>query len=440
MPSIRPESAIEGVSSFAEEIVPLNLRRARLVGVVAAIDLALQAGLGAMRGNHALAALAASGAALMLAFAAAAHRANRVEAGDFVRKAIPLGLVLSILLLAQALAVVGAPPTDLVSGYAIVLIGVAALFKLTPRRFILIAFGSFLPMVVWVAVRGTPVDTMLQNIGTAIYALAAAIMIRTLLYRARHRDYRLRTIIAAQNRALNKANLELAQRNHDIRETMAIAAHDLRSPLAGLYNLLRLAADKPAMRPETLRSLHEEGSRSIGSVLELLNKLLEAHEADQRSPPPLATHELVSLARAAIDRIALAAMAGGVTVELIGDESPLPIRTDQETIGRILDNLLSNAVRYSPVGGVVYVMCRRGDLTATIEVLDEGPGVPPSDQKRIFDKFQRGSLLPPNGAAGAGLGLYIAREAASSISAQLDYRRDGSGKSIFRLTVPLLAD
>lgn len=423
--------------SFEDDTMAINLRRTKLVGLVACGDLIIQAAIGAVREQPALTAMAASGAALMLAFVAAAYAADLIGTKKRTRKAIPLGVVVSLLLLAQILAALGAPLSDRVNGYCIVLLGVSALFKLPPRQFFTIAASSYLLMLLWIALSGMPFGTALQNVGTAAFAMLAAIIIRNLLYRARQRDHEQRMIIADQNRALNQANQELAQQSHEVRETMAIAAHDLRSPMAGLHSLLVLAADRPGMRPDLMRTMLVEAAQSVGTMLDLTGKLVQAHEADDRAPADLERQELLPLVRAAIERIRLSAATRNIRIELAGDGDPLPVLANREAVARIMDNLLSNAVRYSRPGGLVQVLCRRIDMSATVDVLDRGSGIPPADQARIFDKFQRGSGRSMAGSTGAGLGLYIAREAARSIFGQLDYHHRADGGSIFRLTVPI---
>lgn len=430
-PAAREFDAIENGRSFDQEIIPVNLRRTQVVGSVAAAMMMVEAALGVVRGNMPLTATALAGAAFMLAFVVAAYFVRRRAVP---MRALPHAFIVVLLLFAQMLAVTGAAPNEQVYGYSITLIGLSALFKVRPRVFLAIVATTSLALLSWIAsLRLSPGDA-LQSAGTLMFASVTAMLIRDLLYRARRRDHLLRTIIAEQNKGLSKANQELAQRNLEVRETMAIAAHDLRSPMSGLHGLLELAASRPDMPPDMLRTVFTEAGQSVADMLALVEKLLQAHEAEDCGTAELRPCDLQSLVEAAVERIRVSAGMLGVEVRR-ADGAPILVSTSDEAVAQILDNLLSNAIRYSPRGGVVRVACgiAGGPM---IEVIDHGVGVAPEEQTAIFAKFQRGSRLPVAGNVGTGLGLYIAQRAALSISARLDHRPKPGGGSIFRLTFP----
>src|SRR6185503_17575298 len=104
----------------------------------------------------------------------------------------------------------------------------------------------------------------------------------------------------------------------------------------------------------------------------------------------------------------LAAQAKSLRVEL--DTTAFTIWADAAKLRSVVDNLIGNAIKFTPAGGEVRVRARLAGATATIDVLDNGPGVPPEEREAIFEAFFRGRAGAFGRAEGTGLGLAIARE------------------------------
>jgi signal transduction histidine kinase len=100
----------------------------------------------------------------------------------------------------------------------------------------------------------------------------------------------------------------------------------------------------------------------------------------------------------------------------------------------MFSNLLGNALTYTPRGGSVSVTLEKADEDALLRVADTGPGIPPEDRERVFERFVR--LDPARGAGGAGLGLAIARWVAEAHGGGLRLVSSGSGGSIFAANLP----
>ena len=203
---------------------------------------------------------------------------------------------------------------------------------------------------------------------------------------------------------------------------IAITAHDLRSPLLGLRNLLDLTTRRAAMEPELpMRAIHDS-IFSLDAMIALVTRLLDAHaaehdnlgEQDCDDPSP----HMLSAAR----RIGPLAEAKGVTVAVDLPDQPVAAWLECGALAQILDNLLDNAVRYSPPDGTIRFSCALVDRVIRITVEDQGPGVDPCDHKAIFEKFGRGRSTPATGKPGTGMGLFIAATLAERMGATLDYR------------------
>nr|MDQ4087225.1 ATP-binding protein [Pseudomonadota bacterium] len=117
-----------------------------------------------------------------------------------------------------------------------------------------------------------------------------------------------------------------------------------------------------------------------------------------------------------------------------GAEEALPATGDFTRALQVLMNLLTNAIRYSPEGGQVWIRLEReGDLAAVI-VADQGKGIAPEDQERIFEKFER---VDPNEPGGTGLGLYIARRLARAMGGDVAVDSAPGQGARFTFTLPL---
>lgn len=140
--------------------------------------------------------------------------------------------------------------------------------------------------------------------------------------------------------------------------------------------------------------------------------------------------ELVGVALARVEH----ALAGREIRNELPSDLPL-LFVDPLLIEQLLVNLLENAARYTPPGSAIEIRAARRESRLEIEVADHGPGLPPGDEDRVFERFQRGSHA--NGP-GAGLGLAICRAIAGAHRGTLTARNREGGGATFRLLLPLV--
>ena len=203
-----------------------------------------------------------------------------------------------------------------------------------------------------------------------------------------------REVSAAFNDMAGRLEIVLAAQ----REFVANASHQLRTPLTGLR--LRLEAARARSDGDAAREL-EAAEQEVERMARLLTSLLMlAREGDKP-----ADARPVSLARAAeraYERWAVAAEREGRELELVGSDDAT-IAGSEEDLAILLDNLIENALRYSPTR--VAIDWGRDGEEAWLAVLDEGPGLAPGEEAKLFDRFARGSA--GSGRSGTGLGLAI---------------------------------
>jgi len=157
-------------------------------------------------------------------------------------------------------------------------------------------------------------------------------------------------------------------------------------------------------------------------VEQLLALARQDPDAPIRSPAPV---DLAELARSAADFHAPAAQARGLELRAVAPE-PVIVQGEREALRTLLDNLLDNAIRYTPSGSVTIRAAREATIPI-LEVIDTGPGVPAAERERVFDRFYRGERP---GATGSGLGLAIVRAIAERHGARVELLDPGEGKGL----------
>jgi len=206
-------------------------------------------------------------------------------------------------------------------------------------------------------------------------------------------------------RSFNRMAAELGETDRVRRDLVANVSHELRTPLTALQATLENIVDGVATAdPDTLLTMLAQVERLGRLVVQLLDlSRLEAGtvplERQDFAVAPVLEH--------AVREQKL--HAPGVVIEMNVDEPGLEADGDPERVHQVVANLLENAVRHSPAGGAVEVRARRSPSGVTIEVIDEGPGIPDQEASRVFERFYRADSARASSDGGAGLGLAIAR-------------------------------
>lgn len=222
------------------------------------------------------------------------------------------------------------------------------------------------------------------------------------------------------------------------RRLVAEASHELRTPVAVISGESEHAlakADRPeAELRDSLRVVRAESLRLRASIDDLF--FLARADAGERRVKSEAVN-LADLAGACVRAAQSRAPQRNITVESAG-ESGATVSGDGELIRRVLDNLVTNAINYSTVGGPITVRLRAAGPTASVEVADSGPGIPAAQRERVFERFYRGEDARTLAeGTGAGLGLAIARWIARAHGGDVVVADAPGGGCIFRLTIPV---
>lgn len=225
------------------------------------------------------------------------------------------------------------------------------------------------------------------------------------------------------------------------RQFVADAAHELRTPLAGVRAAAEASVAAGVPEPERQR-LHVLLVREAQRAGQLVEDLLALARIDAGQQPRREPVELVELARTEAERVRL--LSPGLNTGLnprldiaVGGE-PVTVPADAQQVSQVLANLLDNARRYA--AGRIDVQVDRAADSAVITVADDGPGIPPADRERVFDRLVRldTARTRPDGQSGAGLGLAIARGFARAHGGDLRCVPPAAGATgaVFRLELP----
>lgn len=234
---------------------------------------------------------------------------------------------------------------------------------------------------------------------------------------------------------------EEAQKAHVLAETermrnaiLSSVSHDLRTPLATITGAASSLAEEqraldPAARRELSRSIYREADRLDRLLKNLLDMMRIEAGAVQLNKDWHPLDEVVGAA--------LARLEGRLREHTINTAFPpdLPlVLVDGVLLEQVLINLVENAVKYAPRGSVIDLSASASDREVIVEVGDRGPGLPPGEEQRIFDKFYRAK---PAQEGGVGLGLTICRGIVEAHGGRIWAENRSGGGALFRFTIPL---
>ena len=234
-------------------------------------------------------------------------------------------------------------------------------------------------------------------------------------------------LLRAMNDLLSRLSAALAAQQRFI----ADAAHQLRTPVAALKMQAELAVRqvRDGEAAATLQHLHtaaDHAARLVGQLLTLARAEPGSHRSVMREPVAL-----MSLARDVTREWVPRALTRSIDLGFDDASAAATISADPFLIHEMLNNLIDNAIQYTPAGGRVTVRIRLQEDRATLEVEDDGPGIPLGEREKVFERFYR---MPGGAPEGCGLGLAIVREIAQGHQATVAIQAGADGRGA-RMTV-----
>jgi two-component system NtrC family sensor kinase len=219
-------------------------------------------------------------------------------------------------------------------------------------------------------------------------------------------------------------------------EFVTTVSHDLRSPLTailGYVELIERAGPTTSQQDEFISRI----KLSVEQITNLVSDLLDLGRIEAGLD---STHEetpISVLARYAVESMRVPAEAKGLSMELDVDDDLPMVNGDPIRLRQMIGNLLENAVKYTPSGGQVCLEANSEDSQIILRVLDDGPGIPPSDQPYLFDKFYRASNIPAD-VPGTGLGLSIVKSIVDHHNGRIWVDSQMGEGTVFTVVLPAL--
>jgi signal transduction histidine kinase len=238
-------------------------------------------------------------------------------------------------------------------------------------------------------------------------------------------------------KAFNEMADELQQAETLRRNLLADVAHELRTPITVIQgNLQAILDDVYELDKTEIAQLYDQ-TRQLSRLVDDLRELAQA-EARQL-PLEITKVDMVDLLEDATSVYTPIAEAAGIELELDYSEGLPPIRGDCPRLTQCLQNLLNNAIRFTPQGGKVSMTLTGNDKYLDLKVSDTGSGIAPEHLPHVFDRFYRSDPNRTRETGGTGLGLAITRAIIQAHGGEIDAHSDGKGLgSIFSIKLPVI--
>jgi signal transduction histidine kinase len=240
--------------------------------------------------------------------------------------------------------------------------------------------------------------------------------------------------MAEQLQAADQKQRELDTMRRDL---IAWVSHDLQTPLTSMRAILEALADGVVDDPDTVKRYLNTAQRDVRNLSVLIDDLFQMAQLDAGGfPLHRAKSSLGDLLSDTIESFTELTKQQGVTLEGNVDPDVDPVMMDTQSIGRVLNNLISNALRHTPAQGRVSVWVRRSAQGVEVTVSDTGEGIRAEDIPHIFERFYRGEKSRSRATGGAGLGLAIARGIVQAHGGNIQVESEPGKGTQFTFSIP----
>lgn len=241
-------------------------------------------------------------------------------------------------------------------------------------------------------------------------------------------------LVRSLSRAFDGMAAQLQQADSEQKRFLADLAHEIATPLSAVSGFAVALVDQnarsPAEREEAADIVVHESER----LQQLLDDVRHLHRLELAESVRQEQVDIDVLCAETAQRFRLAADDAGVTLVVCAEQ--VSVRADPRLIDAVVNNFVSNAIRYTPAGGRVRIVAQRRRSSAVIAVRDTGMGIAPEHLERIFDRLYRVDEARDRATGGFGLGLAIARRAAQSLNGRIEVASTPGEGSEFRLLLP----
>ncbi|MGH7680081.1 MAG: ATP-binding protein [Gemmatimonadaceae bacterium] len=222
------------------------------------------------------------------------------------------------------------------------------------------------------------------------------------------------------------------------RDFVSNVSHDLKTPLSSMQEATQLLLDGlPGPLQNKQRRLLELSHESGRRLSAMIAKLLDLSRLESSGTPALELTDVAIVLGRAVDRVNDTRPARAPRIQVAGLDGLVLVRGDVDKLTQVVDNLLENAIKFSPADGAIRVALRVVDREVTITVADEGPGIPAAEQERVFERFHQTEAGRSSRSRGAGLGLAICRHIVSLHGGTIFARDNAPRGTVLTVVLPL---
>lgn len=259
-------------------------------------------------------------------------------------------------------------------------------------------------------------------------------------------NQRLELTVEERTKELNERNKELIHNNEELKKIhdeknglIHVLAHDLKSPLnnnKGLIQLIKMPENLTYDQLDYLDKLEKSNQQGV----QLIEDLLQLYRMESQQKAEIETVNLQSYFDELIQKHEDAAKLKGIRIVKNIKATDQKFNTDPYKLQRIMDNLISNALKFSYKDSTIYINAIQEESQLQIEVNDEGMGILKEEQPKLFQKFQKMSNKPTAGESTSGLGLSIVKTLVEQLEGSIEFQSEPRKGTSFRVELPDLGE
>ena len=277
-------------------------------------------------------------------------------------------------------------------------------------------------------------------LGIAIFFLPiflSAYAFRLYVARTRAHLEQLEELVTERTQELLTANKSLAELNKQKDAFLAVLTHDMRSPLTNIHGYASLLRDHPDFPVEERSHMARVILRNERALLEIVNNILDIEHLESGAPVLLERQnfDLLELMHELIDSSQAPAREKQISLTYDSNRDPIFVHADRQKVGRIMQNLISNAIKYTPEEGCIKVRALMNGRYIKVDVEDSGYGIPADELPYIFDRYSR-VAKHKNMVVGTGLGLAIVKSLIEAHEGHIDVVSEEGVGSTFTVMLP----